>query len=134
MLERPRTIGATTSTQFRNMVAEKFGADKAAHRAERACSRSGYLACGRADRCVTCHQAVSWKGFESAEQPFRTHPAGPLVAHPIEKLRLHRHATAARAGRSMWTPRTVELAHWEEPLLSRSLGEPYIVGRRQDAP
>src|SRR5947209_10751636 len=28
----------------------------------------------RADRCQTCHQAADLKGFEDAEEPFRTHP------------------------------------------------------------
>ena len=40
----------------------------------------------RADRCITCHQGVNWKGFETAEQPYRTHPREPLTAHPIEKF------------------------------------------------
>ncbi|HEX6835895.1 MAG TPA: c-type cytochrome, partial [Polyangia bacterium] len=39
----------------------------------------------RADRCTTCHQAVSWKGFENAEEPLRTHPAEILKQHPVEK-------------------------------------------------
>ena len=40
----------------------------------------------RADRCVTCHQATRWKGFETADEPFRTHPPEPLKNHPIEKF------------------------------------------------
>ncbi len=29
--------------------------------------------------------ATSWKGFETAENPYRTHPAEILRSHPIEK-------------------------------------------------
>ncbi len=41
---------------------------------------------GRADRCVTCHQATNWKGFETAEHPWKTHPVEPLRTHPVEKF------------------------------------------------
>ena len=46
----------------------------------------GRRTCGRADRCITCHQAVYWKGFETAEEPYRSHPAAPLKNHPIERF------------------------------------------------
>ena len=29
-----------------------------------------------ANRCVTCHLATTWRGFETAAEPLRTHPAG----------------------------------------------------------
>ena len=43
----------------------------------------------KVDRCTTCHLGIDKKGYEEADQPFRTHPnldlylAGP---HPIEKV------------------------------------------------
>src|SRR5438552_3531354 len=43
----------------------------------------------KVDRCTTCHLGIDKKGFESAPQPFTTHPdlafylAGP---HPIDKV------------------------------------------------
>jgi cytochrome c2 len=43
----------------------------------------------KADRCTTCHLAIDKKGYESAEQPFRTHPNVDLYlrgSHPIERV------------------------------------------------
>ncbi len=109
--------------RFRGMVAEQFGADKA--RTVPSGVQQVWVAdLRRADRCETCHQAVSWKGFESAEEPFRTHPVEPLKNHPIERFG----CTACHGGQG-WAvdvdPAHGEVAHWEEPLLSRSLGEAY---------
>ena len=117
--------------EFRQMVVEKFGAD-----------RAGTVPSGiqqiwapglrRADRCQTCHQAVSWKGFESAEEPWRTHPAEPLENHPIEKYG----CTSCHGGQG-WAIDTYaahgEVAHWEEPLLSKSLGESYSLATDKKA-
>ena len=63
----------------------------------------------RADRCITCHQATEYKGFENAEQPYRTHPPEPLKTAPDSRTTAARRAMAARAGRSTPTPRT---ARW----------------------
>lgn len=117
--------------QFQQEVAAKFGADRAAH-VPSGVQQIWVPGLRRADRCVTCHQAVSWKGFESAEQPYRTHPAGPLVAHPIERYG----CTACHGGQG-WAidvnDAHGELAHWEEPLLSRSLGESYSLATSKTA-
>lgn len=45
----------------------------------------------KVDRCMTCHLGIDQKGFESAAQPFRTHPNLDLYmsaesAHPLEKV------------------------------------------------
>lgn len=109
--------------EFKNQVAEKFGADRAA--AVPAGIQQHWVAdLGRADRCITCHQAVSWKGFESAEEPWRTHPAEPLKNHPIERFG----CTPCHGGQG-WAIDTEEahgqMAHWEEPLLGSALGEAY---------
>ena len=73
---------------------------------------------------MTCHQAVTWKGFETAEEPLRTHPVELLKTHPIERFG----CTSCHGGQG-WAIDTAaahgEVAHWEEPLLSRTLGEAY---------
>jgi len=69
--------------QFRQMVAEKFGADLAATTSS-GIQQVWVPGLRRADRCTTCHVATNWKGFETAEEPWRTHPVEPLKAHPVE--------------------------------------------------
>jgi cbb3-type cytochrome oxidase cytochrome c subunit len=117
--------------EFGRMVGEKFGAER------RATVPSGVQqiwvpGLRRADRCITCHQAIAWKGFESAENPWRTHPAEPLRAHPVEQYG----CTACHGGQG-WAIDTYdahgEVAHWEEPLLSRSLGEAYSLATDKKA-
>jgi cytochrome c2 len=112
--------------EFRAQVAEKFGAEKAD--GVRAGIQQVWMpGLQRADRCTTCHQAVSWKGFEEAEEPLRTHPPDILKAHPPERFG----CTACHGGQG-WAIDTAaahgEVAHWEEPLLSASLGDEYTMG------
>ena len=116
---------------FRQMVAEQFGEDKAAVLPGGVQQIwTGEL--GRADRCVTCHQAIGYKGFESAEHPYRTHPVEPFKLHPVEKYG----CTSCHGGQG-WAIDTAaahgEVAHWEEPLLSRSLGETYTLAGNPNA-
>jgi hypothetical protein len=49
--------------QFKQMVAEKYGAEKAAA-VESGLRQIWVPDLRRADRCVSCHQAVTYKGFE----------------------------------------------------------------------
>ena len=109
--------------EFRQMVAGQFGEDKAAP-LPAGVQQIWVAELSRADRCITCHQAVSFKGFEKAEEPYRTHPVGPLKQHPVEKFG----CTVCHGGQG-WAIDTAaahgEVAHWEEPLLSRTLGESY---------
>jgi len=116
---------------FRQQVAEKFGAEKAAD-VPSGLQQVWIEDLGRADRCTTCHQAVTWKGFETAEHPYRTHPPEPLKKHPIEKFG----CTACHGGQG-WAVDTWaahgEVAHWEEPLLSRTLGESYTLATDKNA-
>ena len=116
---------------FRELVAERFGEDKAAD-VPTGLQQIWVAALGRADRCVTCHQGVAWKGFETAEQPYRTHPIEPLKAHPLEDYG----CTSCHGGQG-WAVDTWaahgEVAHWEEPLLSRSLGESYTLATDKNA-
>ncbi len=48
-----------------------------------------YLTIPKVDRCTTCHLAIDQKGYEDAEQPFRTHPRldvflGASSPHPMD--------------------------------------------------
>jgi cbb3-type cytochrome oxidase cytochrome c subunit len=117
--------------EFRSLVAEQFGEDKAAG-APSGLQQVWVAELGRADRCITCHQGVSWKGFEGAEHPYRTHPVEPLQTHPIERFG----CTSCHGGQG-WAIDTAaahgEVAHWEEPLLSRSLGESYTLSTSKTA-
>ena len=108
---------------FKQQIAAKFGADRA-RQVPSGIQQFWVADLRRADRCVTCHQATSWKGFENGEEPYRTHPAEPLKLHPVEKFG----CTSCHGGQG-WAVDVAdahgEVAHWEEPLLSRSLGEDY---------
>ncbi|ABS24461.1 cytochrome c family protein [Anaeromyxobacter sp. Fw109-5] len=109
--------------EFKRRVAGQLGEDKAS------AIPSGMLqvwvpALQRADRCVMCHQATAWKGFEGAEEPFRTHPPAILASHPVERFG----CTACHGGQGYAVD--VEEAHgpvqhWEEPVLGEFLGEGY---------
>jgi cytochrome c2 len=109
--------------EFRNRVAQKFGADKAAT-VPSGLQQIWVPALQHADRCVTCHQATRWKGFEDAEEPYRTHPEAILRTHPIERYG----CTSCHGGQgyAIDAPEAHgPIEHWEDPLLSRSLGEEY---------
>ncbi len=108
---------------FKGNVAEKFGAEKA-----------GTLPAGvqqtwipglrRADRCSTCHLAVAWKGFESVEEPLRTHRPEILRRHPIEKYG----CTSCHGGQGFAIDADSAhgpVEHWEDPVLGEVLGEQY---------
>lgn len=117
--------------EFKAQVAEKFGDDKAA--GVRAGIQQVWIpGLQRADRCTTCHQAIAWKGFEDAEEPLRTHPPEILKAHPPERFG----CTSCHGGQG-WAIDTAaahgEVAHWEEPLLSASLGDAYTMGTNKGA-
>jgi cbb3-type cytochrome oxidase cytochrome c subunit len=117
--------------RFREQVAEKLGADKA--RAVPSGIQQVWVpGLRRADRCVTCHQATTWKGFERGDEPYRTHPTELLRSHPVETFG----CTACHGGQG-WAVDVVEahgeIAHWEEPLLSRMLGESYSLATSKSA-
>ena len=73
-----------------------------------------------------CHQALAWKGFESAENPYKSHPQEILKSHPPEKFG----CTACHGGQG-WAvdagPAHGPVEHWEEPLLGSALGESYSI-------
>ena len=70
--------------EFRRLVAEKLGQEKA-RTVPSGLQQIWVPALGHADRCTTCHQATAWKGFETAEEPYRTHPVEPLN-RPVERF------------------------------------------------
>ncbi|MEW6337753.1 MAG: c-type cytochrome [Acidobacteriota bacterium] len=111
--------------QFERQVAEKYGADKAA-RMPVGIQQIWVPDLRRADRCITCHVAATWKGFENEEHPLRTHPPAPLAAHPIEDYG----CTSCHGGQG-WAIDAEEahgpIAHWEEPVLGRYLGAAYTL-------
>ena len=114
------------------MVAEKFGADKAAT-VPAGVQQIWVADLRRADRCVTCHQAVSWKGFEQAERAL-SHASGRAAEDPPARRRFG--CTSCHGGQG-WAIDTAaahgEVAHWEEPLLSRTLGEAYSLADNKNA-
>ena len=109
--------------EFRRQVAEKLGEDKVAI-IPTGVQQVWVADLKRADRCITCHQATSWPGFEQAENPWKTHPVEPLKAHPVERF-----GCSVCHGGQGWAIDTYEahgeVAHWEEPLLGGYLGEAY---------
>jgi len=108
---------------FKQIVAEKLGADRAKI-VPTGLQQIWVPSLGHADRCVTCHQATTWQGFETAEAPFRTHPVEPLKNHPIEKFG----CTSCHGGQG-WAvdagPAHGPVAYWEEPMLGKELGAAY---------
>jgi len=114
--------------EFRSRVAEKFGTDKAAT-VPSGLQQIWVPELQHADRCVTCHQAIHWKGFEEAQEPFRTHPAAILRAHPVERYG----CTSCHGGQgyAIDAPEAHgPVAFWEEPLLSRTLGDEYSLAEK----
>ncbi len=117
--------------QFRAQIAGKLGEEKAAT------IPSGMLQIWvpdlpRADRCVMCHQAIAWKGFESAEEPNRTHPQQILLTHPVQQYG----CTVCHGGQGYAVD--VESAHgpvpfWEEPVLGEGLGAGYSLATEKTA-
>ncbi len=117
--------------EFRNRIEAKFGADKAAS-VPSGMQQVWVPALRRADRCVMCHQSVAWKGFEDAEEPFRTHPQEVRARHPVERYA----CTSCHGGQGYAVD--VDAAHgpvpgWEEPVLGELLGEGYSLATAKDA-
>jgi cytochrome c551/c552 len=117
--------------EFRRMVAEKFGEQKALA-VPAGMQQIWVPALGHADRCITCHQAVSYKGFEDAEEPWRTHPVEPFRTHPAERFG----CTACHGGQG-WAvdtePAHGAVEHWEDPVLGTPLGEAYSIAEDKNA-
>ena len=72
----------------------------------------------RVDRCTTCHLGVTWKGLESVEQPWATHPMPEIFDdHPLEDFG----CTVCHGGQGFAVTEYDAhgfVEHWEKPLLS----------------
>ncbi|MCL4818964.1 MAG: c-type cytochrome [Vicinamibacteria bacterium] len=111
--------------QFKEQVTEKYGAEMAGT-VPAGLQQIWVPGLGRADRCVTCHQATGWKGFETAEHPYKSHPPEILKSHPPETFG----CTACHGGQGFAVD--MEPAHgpvhfWEEPMLGQAMGEAYSI-------
>lgn len=116
-------------SEFRELVSEKLGPDRAAA-APRGLQQVYVKELNTADRCITCHQGVEWKGLENVPQPFRTHPREILENHPIGKFG----CTTCHGGQGYATDMHGAhglVEHWEEPLLGRELGEFYVMNDKK---
>jgi cytochrome c2 len=116
---------------FKNLVTEKLGEEKAAS-VPSGIQQIWVPSLGNADRCVTCHQATRWPGFEQAEEPYRTHPPGPFKDHPSERFG----CTSCHGGQG-WAvdvePAHGRVEHWESPVLGQQLGEEYSIVENKGA-
>jgi len=111
--------------EFKKLVTETYGVEMA-KTVPSGMQQIWVPSLGRADRCVTCHQATHWKGFEGAEHPWKTHPPEILRSHPPEVYG----CTSCHGGQGYAVdiePAHGPVAHWEEPLLGEGLGEAYSV-------
>ncbi len=115
--------------EFQDFVTARFGAARAAT-VPTGIQQIWVPALGRVDRCPTCHLGLSWKGLESAPNPFRSHPAAILAKHPVNDFG----CTSCHGGQGYGT--TEESAHatqmedWEEPVLGSQLGGTYLIRDR----
>lgn len=117
--------------EFRGLVTEKLGADKAAT-IPVGLQQIWIPALRRADRCVTCHQGIRWKGFEDAEHPFKTHPPELLASHPEEEFG----CTTCHGGQGYAVDVLAShgpIQYWEEPVLGAYLGEQYSLAAEKAA-
>ena len=116
---------------FREAVHEKFGAQKAAL-VHDGLQQVWVADLHRADRCISCHQGISWKGMETAEHPFRTHPQAILASHPVERFG----CTVCHGGQGYAVNADEAhgpMPHWEEPVLGAFLGEGYSLAGNKSA-
>lgn len=115
--------------EFRDVVEEKFGEERAAG-VPVGLQQSYVKELNLADRCVTCHQAVEWKGLENAPEPYRTHPREILEKHPLAKYG----CTTCHGGQGYATDMEAAhglVEHWEEPMLGKELGDFYVLNDKK---
>jgi cytochrome c2 len=101
--------------RFRAQVQQRFGAE-AARAVPAGIQQIWIPQRGEANRCVTCHLAVNWRGFENGAEPLRTHDTEILRAHPSERFG----CTVCHGGQGWAVDRTRahgRVAGWDEPLL-----------------
>lgn len=115
--------------EFREIVGEKLGPDRA-EAVQSGLQQIYAQELGRADRCITCHQGIEWKGLENAPQPYRTHPKGILEKHPVERFA----CTTCHSGQGYATDMDAAhglVEHWEEPMLGKELADFYVMNDKK---
>ena len=115
--------------EFRQLVAEKLGPERA-EAVQTGLQQIYAQDLGIADRCITCHQGVEWKGLENVPEPYRTHPKGILEKHPIAQYG----CTTCHAGQGFATEMEAAhglVEHWEEPLLGKELADFYVMSDKK---
>lgn len=113
--------------EFRDMVVKRYGAARA-QQVQSGLQQIWARDLNRVDRCTTCHQAVEWKGFENAPEPFRTHTREILEKHPVEVYG----CTSCHGGQGfavdMESAHATGLKDWQQPLLGKDVSKTYSVG------
>lgn len=115
--------------EFRQMVAKKFGAERAAQ-VPQGLQQIWVKELNRVDRCTTCHEGMEWKGLESAPNPFKSHPQEILKKHPLNEYG----CTMCHGGQGYATDMEAAhgfIEHWEEPLLGKQVSDLYLVKDRK---
>lgn len=120
-----RTDWSDYQAEFRDLVAEKFGEERA-DQIPTGIQQIWVKDLDRVDRCITCHQAVEWKGLENAPHPYRTHPKEILEKHPLSAYG----CSSCHGGQGFSTTLPDahgDVEHWEEPLLGKEISGTYLV-------
>ncbi len=110
---------------FHDYVGKKFGATRAAT-IPAGLQQIWVKELDRVDRCTTCHQGMEWKGLEGVPQPFKSHPAEILKAHPLNQFG----CTVCHGGQGYATDRKGahgQVEHWEEPLLGKQVSDTSLI-------
>ena len=116
-------------SEFREIVAKKFGADKVGQ-VPRGLQQIWVEDLNRVDRCTTCHQGMEWKGLDSAAHPFKSHPQEILKKHPLNDFG----CTSCHGGQGFATDMESAhgfVEHWEEPLMGKQVSDLYLVKDRR---
>jgi cytochrome c2 len=111
--------------EFRGVVAEKFGEDRAAM-VPSGIQQIWLKDLSRVDRCTTCHLGMEWRGLSNEPNPFRSHPTEILKLHPIAKFG----CTPCHGGQGYATDMESahgSVEHWEEPVLGKEMADLYLV-------
>jgi mono/diheme cytochrome c family protein len=112
--------------EFREMVVKRYG-DARAAQVPSGLQQVWARDLDRVDRCTTCHQAVEWKGFESAPEPFRTHNADVLKKHPIEVYGCSSCHGGQGYATDMESAHATDLKDWQQPMLGKDVSKTYSV-------
>ena len=115
--------------EFQELVAQKFGENRAAQ-VPRGLQQIWVKELNRVDRCVTCHQAMEWKGLEGAPHPFKSHPQEILKKHPLNEYG----CTVCHSGQGYATDTEAAhgfAEHWEQPLLGKQVSDLYLIKDRK---